>query len=915
MADNQILIDLIAKPQLDQAIQKTNYLKLSLEQLKIAANMATSNRIPFIFDAPRIDKSQRAWARLNAEISRSIPILARVYVEAQKSGAFALALSSGGAMSTIGQKNLATIASSQLALPAPSTSKDLVPYTGGGGNGPVYTGQDVPSGGGGNNNRFNFGQIFSGFLALGAAQKVNSFIKDSVDSFAELEFTLKRVQIVLKPTQVGFNELKDTILDLSRVVPVSISDLSEASITIAQAGVKNLDELKATLVTTSLVALRFGDSLQKTALDMITVANEFNIPFKDLAKVAGVISIVSGDTVANIRDLGEALGQVGPGARILGVSIEETAVSLGVARDVAIDASRAGTNLRNLFTQLEKLSEGVGTNRQEKVLSKLGLTLKDVNIKTQGYTSVLSKLSSAHMTLADAQELVQQRNGVLLLALLESARGADFAQSKFGKLLEKTRTGADLFKDFAEQVGTVKANQIILGNAFERLKIHIGESFGVFLNVIRPALVAFLNIIASIPAPVIALTLVFSSFFLALLGLSLIVPVLANAFSSVLGGAINLTIGIFTKFIPMVFGLTVQMLPLVLMVWAAAAAIEGFSASLRSGNDPLRAFASMIIDYAIAPIKGLALIIKAFVGPDVRAMIDSGVRAIEKIPKALLGIQETNTTGVITDLNKRFEELIATITDSKVAKELEEWYKSMTHFTEGVEKAQKATEIFRYRVKDLTIQSQEDFQAMVHRMIPTWTDAIYDLITGAKTFGDVWKDIQNQALKDFIHGFLEGMIGSWNESLGQMLAKWIFFSQATGQGAGGGLGGILGSIGSLFGGGGLAGAVGGAANTFSGVTSVTNANPYRNGIPGFADGGIATKPTFGVFGEDGPEALIPLDRLGKGGGAQTITVVNVVDRNFVSQALTDDPDVIINTINADLIRNGTTRRTIKRYTQ
>jgi len=31
--------------------------------------------------------------------------------------------------------------------------------------------------------------------------------------------------------------------------------------------------------------------------------------------------------------------------------------------------------------------------------------------------------------------------------------------------------------------------------------------------------------------------------------------------------------------------------------------------------------------------------------------------------------------------------------------------------------------------------------------------------------------------------------------------------------------------------------------------------------PQFADGGIAMRPTFGVFGEAGPEALIPLDRL------------------------------------------------------
>lgn len=42
-------------------------------------------------------------------------------------------------------------------------------------------------------------------------------------------------------------------------------------------------------------------------------------------------------------------------------------------------------------------------------------------------------------------------------------------------------------------------------------------------------------------------------------------------------------------------------------------------------------------------------------------------------------------------------------------------------------------------------------------------------------------------------------------------------------------------------------------------------------FPGFAEGGIATRPTMGIFGEAGPEALVPLDKAG-GWGATTINV-------------------------------------------
>jgi hypothetical protein len=53
-------------------------------------------------------------------------------------------------------------------------------------------------------------------------------------------------------------------------------------------------------------------------------------------------------------------------------------------------------------------------------------------------------------------------------------------------------------------------------------------------------------------------------------------------------------------------------------------------------------------------------------------------------------------------------------------------------------------------------------------------------------------------------------------------------------------------------------------------------------LPHFATGGIATQPTVGMFGESGPEAIIPLERLdemlsqGGGGGPENITVNNTL---------------------------------------
>jgi len=50
-------------------------------------------------------------------------------------------------------------------------------------------------------------------------------------------------------------------------------------------------------------------------------------------------------------------------------------------------------------------------------------------------------------------------------------------------------------------------------------------------------------------------------------------------------------------------------------------------------------------------------------------------------------------------------------------------------------------------------------------------------------------------------------------------------------------------------------------------------------IFGFADGGVVTKPTVGLVGEAGPEAIIPLDEMNKMGGAVSVTIQGPVFLN------------------------------------
>jgi SLT domain-containing protein len=57
-------------------------------------------------------------------------------------------------------------------------------------------------------------------------------------------------------------------------------------------------------------------------------------------------------------------------------------------------------------------------------------------------------------------------------------------------------------------------------------------------------------------------------------------------------------------------------------------------------------------------------------------------------------------------------------------------------------------------------------------------------------------------------------------------------------------------------------------------------------IPMLAEGGIVTSATLAMIGEKGPEAVIPLDRMGQMGGGTTVNInVNGGDPQSVVNAL------------------------------
>ena len=84
-----------------------------------------------------------------------------------------------------------------------------------------------------------------------------------------------------------------------------------------------------------------------------------------------------------------------------------------------------------------------------------------------------------------------------------------------------------------------------------------------------------------------------------------------------------------------------------------------------------------------------------------------------------------------------------------------------------------------------------------------------------------------------------------------------------------------------------------AAASLGGFVAATDGIPGSDGIPQLAHGGIVTRPTVVLAGESGPEAIIPLSRLG-GGGRVELYLTVTVEGGVISAG--DLSDVIVENV-------------------
>lgn len=292
----------------------------------------------------------------------------------------------------------------------------------------------------------------------------------AVKTTADFDASMSKVRAVSGATGSQFDALRSKAREMGSTTKYSASEAAEAMNYMAMAGWKTEEMLSGVEGVMNLAAAS-GEDLATTS-DIVTDAlTAFGKSAEDSGKLADIMAAASSNANTNVAMMGETFKYAAPVAGALGISMEDTAVAVGLMANAGIKASNAGTALR---TGLSKL---VGPTKQSyEAMKKYNIAVKtnddgSVNLREtmQSLRKKMSQLSETEQTAA-AKAIFGANAYAGWLAIIN---GSD---DDFNKLTSAIDNSAGTAKRMADTMQDNLSGQItILKSQVQELGISFGD--------------------------------------------------------------------------------------------------------------------------------------------------------------------------------------------------------------------------------------------------------------------------------------------------------------------------------------------------------------------------------------------------------------------------------------------------------
>lgn len=236
----------------------------------------------------------------------------------------------------------------------------------------------------------------------------------SVRLLADFAQTMSTVRAITGSTAQEFSTLEREARRLGQSTRFTATQAAEGMLYLARAGF-DVNEVMASIGPTLRLAQAGALDLGRAADLSSNILQAYELDVTELGRVIDVLAAAANSSNTSVEQLGEAMKYAAPVAQGFGISIEETAAAISVLSNRGIQATMAGTGLRNILGRIAS-----GGAQFEQQLHRYGLTLEDVNVEALGLTEVMTRMERAGIGANEAFELFNLRGGNIISILSRS---------------------------------------------------------------------------------------------------------------------------------------------------------------------------------------------------------------------------------------------------------------------------------------------------------------------------------------------------------------------------------------------------------------------------------------------------------------------------------------------------------------
>ena len=310
--------------------------------------------------------------------------------------------------------------------------------------------------------------------AVQAFRNINKFIGQSVRTFRDYEFQMAKVRAITGANNTEFKLLSESAKELGRSTFFTAQQVAELQTNFGKLGFTTKEILNAQEATLQLATATDTD-LARAATVAGAAVRGFGLDASETQRVVDVMAVAFTSSALDIEKFQTSMTKVAPIAKAAGFSIEDTTAIMAQLSDAGIEASIAGTSLRNILLKMQ--------DPNSDLVKSFGKTIHSLD----ELVPALTKFSKEGGDLAQIMEVVDLRQAAAFEQMITSRQRTidlrDALADANGAAEEMARIVGDTLE------GAFKRAQ----SATQGFQIALVEKFGNAMKIITDAFANLLN--------------------------------------------------------------------------------------------------------------------------------------------------------------------------------------------------------------------------------------------------------------------------------------------------------------------------------------------------------------------------------------------------------------------------------------